>query len=58
MKSILQTLVALVAAGKSNLSGWYILLALLILSVLLSGCAQQEEVANNAATVSSGILHV
>lgn len=38
MRSILQHLVALVAAGRENLSGWYVLLALLFLSVLLSGC--------------------
>ncbi|WP_299705174.1 hypothetical protein [uncultured Pontibacter sp.] len=38
MRSLLQTLVALVAVGRENLSGWYVLLALLLLSVLLSGC--------------------
>jgi hypothetical protein len=42
MRSVLHTLVALVAAGKSNLSGWYVLLALLFLSVLMSGCAQHK----------------
>jgi hypothetical protein len=35
MRSLLQTLVALVAVGRENLSGWYLLLALLLLSVLL-----------------------
>lgn len=39
MRSVLQTLLALVAAGRENLSGWYVLLALLLLSVVLSGCA-------------------
>ena len=41
MRSVLQTLVALVAASRENLSGWYVLLALLLFSVLLSGCAFQ-----------------
>lgn len=36
MRSMLQTLVALVAVGRDNLSGWYVLLALLLLSVLLA----------------------
>jgi hypothetical protein len=39
MRALLQTMVALVAIGRDNLSGWYVLLALLLLSVLLSGCA-------------------
>ncbi|WP_180336364.1 hypothetical protein [Pontibacter ramchanderi] len=43
MRSVLQTLVALVAAGRENLSGWYVLLALLLLSVLLTGCAVQDN---------------
>ncbi|PVY43969.1 hypothetical protein [Pontibacter virosus] len=43
MRSVLQTLVALVAAGRENMSGWYVLLALLLLSVLLSGCAMPDN---------------
>ncbi|MBF8964819.1 hypothetical protein I0P70_16345 [Pontibacter sp. FD36] len=43
MRSVLQTLLALVAAGRENISGWYVLLALLFLSVLLSGCAIQDN---------------
>lgn len=41
VRFVLQTLVALLAAGRDNLSGWYVLLALLLLSVLLSGCSLQ-----------------
>ncbi|MCP2042531.1 hypothetical protein [Pontibacter sp. HSC-36F09] len=43
MRYVLQTLVALVAAGRENISGWYVLLALLLFSVLLSGCAIQDN---------------
>lgn len=32
-----------VAAAKSNLSGWYVLLALLFLSVLFSGCEKEDD---------------
>jgi hypothetical protein len=35
MRALLQTMVALVAIGRDNLSGWYVLLALLLLSLLL-----------------------
>lgn len=42
MRSVLHTLLTLVAVGRENLSGWYVLLALLFLSVLLSGCALQS----------------
>lgn len=42
MKSILYTLVVLVAAGKGNMLGWYVLLALLFMSVFISGCASSE----------------
>ncbi|WP_461488497.1 hypothetical protein [Pontibacter sp. HJ8] len=42
MKSILHTLVVLVAAGKGNMLGWYVLLALLFMSVFMSGCAPGE----------------
>lgn len=56
MRSVLHTLVALLAVGKSNLSGWYVLLALLFLSVLLSGCGQHKQSvkpwAETAAAVS------
>jgi len=55
MRSVLHTLVALVAAGKSNLSGWYVLLALLFLSVLLSGCAQGKQPAKPWAATSVAV---
>ena len=42
MKITHNTFAAYVAALKANLSGWYVLLALLLLSVLMSGC---EDVA-------------
>ena len=32
------------AVAKSNLSGWYVLLALLFLSLFMSGCDKEEEI--------------
>jgi hypothetical protein len=44
MKPALNSLVALMIFLRANLSGWYVLLALLFLSVLLSGCTKEEDV--------------
>ncbi|MFD2246251.1 lipocalin family protein [Pontibacter ruber] len=44
MKPAYNSLIALVIFLRANLSGWYVLLALLFLSVLLSGCAKEEDV--------------
>ncbi|MEJ8801046.1 hypothetical protein [Pontibacter sp. H249] len=35
----------IVAVAKANLSGWYVLLALLFLSVFMSGCEKEEMIA-------------
>jgi hypothetical protein len=42
MRYFLHILLALVAVSRENMSGWYVLLALLFLSVLLSGCTLQS----------------
>lgn len=44
MRTLLNSFAALAVAAKSNLSGWYVLLALLFLSVLLSGCEKEQLV--------------
>lgn len=48
MRTVLHTLIALVAVGRENMSGWYVLLALLFLSVLLSGCTLQGGLLSGA----------
>ncbi len=48
MRFVIHTLLALVAVGRENMSGWYVLLALLFLSVLLSGCALQSGLLTGA----------
>mgnify|MGYP005752090243 CR=1 FL=1 len=41
MKNIPGKIAPLVAVAKSNLSGWYVLLGLLFLSVIMSGCEKE-----------------
>ncbi|MBC5992873.1 hypothetical protein [Pontibacter cellulosilyticus] len=44
MKIIPSKYAPLWAVAKSNLSGWYVLLALLFLSLFMSGCEKGEEI--------------